>query len=121
MIHVFIECCKVTPLWQTVFLICEQNKIEITRDNISLLFSHLHVNSKHVINFVATMLKQYVYRCRCAKILPSNVGFYRELNKLQYVEFCNAKRDHSMKRHIIACAINPALSPSTVSQMLNLP
>ena len=65
----------------------------------NVIFSHLHEDDKHVVNFVCTFIKQFVYKTRC---LNEKTVLKRLIDELEYyhnIEFAIAKEEMRVYKH----------------------
>ena len=78
--HLFFFCEHVKPLWKWLENLCTENGICITMNLTNVIFSHLHEDDEHIVNFVCTFIKQFVYKTRC---LNDNIALNRLIGELE--------------------------------------
>lgn len=104
-IHLFCEC----PLTQNIWKKIQEYIVDNDRHNIyslltwssqHIIFSSVHPNKSNVINFIVTIVKQYIYRCRCLKkAILMSPEFIEEIDKVYNIEFNIAVRKGKLRRH----------------------
>ena len=99
MVHLFWHCEMSKHIIAVFERICEMNKLEYELNIYSWLFNTVGNNKSHIINFVAILAKQYLYRSRCGKIIPSSHAFLKELENLFQVESAIAKVCNKIRKH----------------------
>ena len=68
LIHLFCECKDVQRLWECIpGVIPGVKHVELLLHNEAKIFNKIVTSPGHVYNFIAIVLKQYVYRQRCLK------------------------------------------------------
>ena len=97
--HLFYECTHVRPLLQWLIELCEICQIEIELTVKNFILSHINVSHYHIINFVCTYMKQFIYRKRCNKEKMSVKAFEKELTNYHEVEFTIAKMERKVAKH----------------------
>ena len=92
--HVLWECREVNRFWQELW---ERNKeLRINLHNIVLNLIHEKVDS--VFNYICVIAKQYIYRCRCQRVLPNRI--WEEIDKIQQSEFYTSKVNRKLHKHV---------------------
>ena len=95
-LHLFVECEKVKCLWNFVQNLCQNNNIEVHVDPMSILLSNITEPGRHVVNFVSTFTKQYIYRCRCQKTTVNVNMLKSELIRMHTIEYEIARRSNKL-------------------------
>ena len=96
MSHLFIECKFVARLWKDIKRIIHPIEINTQFENIVLN----KVNEEHmVLNLLALIVKQLVYRKRCQKAKPNLQSLYYEIRMHYCISKYNAKRDRNIEKH----------------------
>ena len=113
--HVFFNCTKVTPLINLFEELCHTNSIDITCNEENFILNTFSVNDCHIINFMAIILKQWIYRQRCLKKPLSVHRFITEFESHHDVEFCIEKIRCNVTKHI------KRLSPIFIFNCCNQP
>ena len=98
-VHCLITCERVKPLWIKLFKFLENLDIETNQSIESILLNDVHENSAHIVNFCTLLLKQYIYKKRCQKKVPSYEQFIVELEISHNVDFANAKVAHKLYKY----------------------
>ena len=89
-LHIFFICPKVQPLMiylRDLCIICQLNHDWMVEEYI---LSSIASKKTHILNFVCTFIKQYIYRCKCQGNLP----------KLQTLKIENCKYAQHRISHI---------------------
>ena len=85
--HLFFECPKIQPLLLYFYEeLGKKNGINLENNMLSFLFSHVHEKASHIMNFVCTFLKQFIYKTRCSKTQPNVIKFIKELEYYHTIE-----------------------------------
>ena len=98
--HLFSKCKYVLPVIETCVNMFQEAEVTLNCNEQRVIFSHIHPNHNHVSNLVVTVLKQYIYRCRCQKKKPNKYAFVKEINNLHNIEYALSLRQHKHKKHI---------------------
>ena len=85
--HLFIKCKFVEPLWLFLLELAKENNIVIEVTFANILCNDVHENVNHVLNFMALMLKQYIYKKRCAGDKPVVQSFRKMIEEAQDLSF----------------------------------
>ena len=100
--HLLFECKYVQSLWTQLVEFLQQNYCnQILNLSISTVIFNKMVDIKgHVVNFVCLIAKQYVYRKRCQKDIPSFVELKRMILSIQNVEKYIAVKNNKLSTHL---------------------
>ena len=98
-VHLLFQCKFVNGIWSALFSICEFNEIQYNSHIVYLVENCTNDNPTHIINFVTLFIKQYIYSCKCGNKTPSVEGVLVSLQKLQNVEYANAKTENTLVKH----------------------
>ena len=99
--HLFLECEYARCLLVFINDICNVNNIEINMNETNILFSYIHKKKSHIMNFVCTLYKQFVYKKRCARETFTVHAFKCELNYIQSIELAIARKESRVRNHIV--------------------
>ena len=114
-VHLFVYCRYVKAIWIELETWME---VEISAESITfgldrVISNKIMDNAKHVKNTICLMLKQYIYRKRCFKEIPTFNEFKRMIVNNRNVERYNALKNDNMTKHIKKWNIDNA-SPSYI-------
>ena len=91
------DCCKVKPLIEYVTKLSDNVDYELTYE--SWIFNKLMKDPNHVINLIALICKQLVYRCRCTKKKPTVQLLCNEIEFIQRIEFQEAHGNNKLAKY----------------------
>lgn len=96
-IHLFIECEKVAPLWQDLLsIISQKSEEDIQITNFEKMFG---VVSDKFVSYLFLLLKYHVYTCKFSSKLPSSMVFKSFVNKQKEVEYMLARKKNKLHAH----------------------
>ena len=98
LLHLFWSCPKTQMLITWFQEICDMNAINVNLDVYSFILNRIHDNRFHICNFIGVLLKQYIYRCRCMKKVPSITAVSNELEYCFKLELANARLDNKVNK-----------------------
>ena len=100
-IHLLYDCVKVKSLINCVYFELGKSSTEqlCELNTVNFIFSQIHNKTDHVLNFICTFLKQYIYKCRCLGKSISSVNFLSELEYFHEVEYTIAEQENKINRH----------------------
>ena len=74
--HLFVMCKNIREIWvKTEEFLMSYNESEIIFNIPNVIFNQLISSPRNVKNFVCLMLKQYIYKQRCLKQVPTFYEF----------------------------------------------
>ena len=98
-VHLFCECVNTVKLFDVLFDELGKSS-ELRQINaVNTIFSHIHEKDEHMLNFVCTFIKQYIYKHRC---LGKGVTVENMLCELEYyheIEFHIAEQENCVSKH----------------------
>ena len=94
--HIFFECTHIKPLLDVITELCSVNNIEIILTMENILLSNLHKKLPHIINFICTVMKQLIYRCKCVKKVVNKQIFQHEILYLHNIDHTLSLREGKM-------------------------
>ena len=92
--HLFLHCPIVLPLINLILLIAKIDSF----DTWDWLSSAIVKPKANIVNEIATICKQFIYRHRCTGTKPNVVNFKRELWLTYRVEYSVASRSNKLKK-----------------------
>ena len=96
-IHLFIECEKVAPLWQDLLsIISQKSEEDIQITNFEKMFG---VVSDKFVSYLFLLLKYHVYTCKFSSKLPNSMLFKSFVNKQKEVEYMLARKKNKLHAH----------------------
>ena len=99
--HLFLTCPSVQLLWKKIQCFFLKSDDELCWNADSCLSNSIHPSPKHLANFLALMVKQYIFACKCKNDRP-NVRMFQELIVQYYkIEEYNTKLDPKGCRHLV--------------------
>lgn len=103
-VHLFFDCSKIRVLWEDLKEFLRSNVHTNITDGLKwglkeTIFSVVHSKPTHVINFIVTIAKRYIYVCRCFKCTPNINCLIREIDDIYNIEYNIAKRKSKVSRH----------------------
>ena len=97
-LHVFTKCAKTQPLREYLYKLAETNGLEIDKSNEAFILNSIQKNDNHVINFIALVVKHYMYRCKCQGDKPSVKLLKTLIQQQLQIEWCTAKLNNNVKK-----------------------
>ena len=95
-VHLFFECKYVKALIEGI-----EEKLDITILSVEhVLLNDIEYSTNYVGTFVILFMKQYVYRCKCAKTKPGIVQLMKEIDYQQKVDWFNCKSVNTKVKHM---------------------
>ena len=98
-VHILVECTHVKPLWECMFLQLGKTSELRNFDVRNIICSHIHETNSHVLNFVCTFIKQYVYKNKCLGKRISVTGMLNELEYYHEIEYRIAEQENRIVKH----------------------
>lgn len=104
-IHLFCHCVQAQNVWKYVQKYIKDND----RMNVSgilqwtdfnIIFNNVHPKGSHVINFIVTIAKQYIYRTRCMKTIPNEKELTNIIEQIYETEFHIAQYNNKIRFHV---------------------
>lgn len=94
--HLFVECKYVKRIWNMLEIYLQQqnrqrNNFDFSIQNI--MFNTVAEQSTHVVNLLILIVKQLIYRMRCANVKPAFFKVKEEIELFFTIEEQNAKQD----------------------------
>lgn len=104
-IHFFCKCSFTIKIWNTLKEYIQRNDTagfyaQSNWSDKNLLFSSVHPNSSNVINFLVTIVKQFLYRARCMGILPNIHMLEPEIENVYTIETNIAIKRSKWNKHV---------------------
>ena len=93
--HVLLECRFVKRIWNHIEMLYPEYQF----NRSTVIINKFHDKANHVYNLIGLILKQYVYRCRCMKNMPSIRGFTTEIKNMHNIEKFIAIRNFKISQH----------------------
>lgn len=103
-IHLLCNCKYVQPVWNKLknYICSCNNSITMLRWTAkNIIFSSVHPIAHNVINFLITIVKQYIYRSRCVTQKPNADTILQEIENTHDIEFKIAAYKNKLNRHIV--------------------
>ena len=97
--HLFMKCVKTKPMWSYLWELSNENETE-AYSFVNILFFKFHADPKHVVNMLATIIKQYIYRCHCNNQIPRVLQIKKEIEYLRNIEYFSSKHSHKLGNYI---------------------
>ena len=94
--HLFCECKKIEPLWNSVVKMIKKEN-SLSTDEI--LFNNVNPNPKRVENTIVLITKQYIYRTKCLNENLSEIALKRVIGEYKEIEKCIARRKNVINTH----------------------
>ena len=100
--HMFYECSIVQTLWNDIWEIVETRyKVQVDSGiEYSKVMFNEFTESRTIANFIGLLAKQYIYRCRCEKKIPSVNHFVTIMNQNENIEKYIAVKNHRLPQHL---------------------
>ena len=99
-VHILYECEKLRPLIEIVHEMCINNNLTVNISLENFLLNCMHDNAYHIVNLITLIIKQYIYRNRCAKTRITRIACEREITMVQKLEYFNATRTGKLLKHV---------------------
>ena len=100
MTHLFYNCKYMQILVKYVYDLCELNCIEYSSEASDFILNTFLGQRSNIINFVAILAKQFVFRCRCQQTKLSVQKFICELEVIHNIEWAIAKAERKSDKHV---------------------
>ena len=98
--HIFFTCVKVAPLLEYFYSLCESAEVYADRSLEAFVFNFVVAKPEHIMNFIAILLKQYIYRQRCRGECVWLPQFIAEIDNLQDIEYVIAQSECKIIQHV---------------------
>ena len=98
-IHLFVTCPKTNIGYQLINKWLEKLQLPRCQSPTRFMVNNIVGNPKHVINYVAIIIKQYIYRCRCLKENVHKTGMMQAIRAVHDIEFFNSKHLNRLSQH----------------------
>lgn len=104
--HLFFQCSVIRPIWNDLeeWLIqlnyTSGNFVEIEINVKNVLFNTLTKKRNHITNFIALIVKQFIYSCRCIKRMPTSNAVFQEIQNIYEIEHSLAKKQNKWNLHV---------------------
>ena len=87
-LHIFLQCDKVTPLWHELSLhIYRATTSRVGFNASNIIFGELPLNRENrILNFIILYVKQYIFSCIYRSNIPTLNGLLCHLKTKFYVE-----------------------------------
>ena len=95
-VHLFCECERVIPIWQSLLLKISQNNVQINGSNFEKMFG---LSTDKFISYLFLLLKYYIHTCKFKNNLPSFALFKTFVKKQQDLEYLLAKKRNKLPAH----------------------
>ena len=98
-LHLFVECDKVVGLWATVKDFLKESgfvNCTVNFSDFNMLFNCIHPTVSHLANFLALLIKQYIYRMRCLNTSPCPIVFRTEIERMRRIEKFIATKNNTL-------------------------
>ena len=96
--HLLVQCECVKGIWEQLAGYCQKADVNICCSFKNVVLDKIHEDTKHVMNYVCTIVKQYVYRCRC--LGEKTYRWESEINYVHNRELFWAERVGKVNQHI---------------------
>ena len=100
--HLFYTCPEVVVFWEGVSLLAAGAAANFAVDTVLL---NDVVKSKHIVNFLVLVAKQYIYSCKCGGKVPKLHAFKRKIRYIKNTEKYIASKNNSVHLHYRKWAI----------------
>ena len=101
-LHFFYECKFAEQLWVEVFEMIK-TKYDVYEIGeylpTNILFSELHDNPTHLVNFICLVVKMEMYKARCTGVKCNIHCIYTTIEKFRIYELYNAKKNNNVKKY----------------------
>ena len=96
-LHALLECRKIKPIMDILWNMCNVTQTAIPSAQ-SYLFNEIHPKADHIINFIAIVIKQFLYKVRCRGETPHVNSIQNEIVYINNIELFNAKQDGTLAK-----------------------
>ena len=100
LMHFFVECPQVEIMWSQLSDYISQHSgksIQVTKATI--LLNTVDKNASNIANFLALLLKQYLYRQRCGKKRLQFKEFIAYVKEVEHTEKYIAIKNNKLSKH----------------------
>lgn len=127
-IHLLCQCKHTKRIWNGIKLYIQQNDKHgvytiLSWNDFNIIFNVVHPKASNAINFVVTIVKQYLYRCRCFEQLPILDIILQEIETVYNVELSIAQYKCKISHHIAKWSslkdFNETENDTTVEQYIS--
>ena len=99
--HLFVTCPVVEPIWIKIEEYMNSfNKEQIHFSVDTVICNHLVPSPRNIKNSICSYFKQYLYRKRCFKELPSFEEFVHVIQQTRNIEAYIAKKNNNFNKHL---------------------
>ena len=101
-VHLFVTCSVTQEIWTEVRKYLYNNGIEGLShrwEPMNILWNTVDINPRSVVNLITLVVKQYLYRKRCASEPPKVEMVIQEINNIREIEYYLARRKGKLSIH----------------------
>ena len=95
--HLLWECKFTKRIWNELYRWLDCTNL-LTKENI--LYNNFHKKPSHISNLLGLILKQYIYRCRCQKKIPTITNYSKEVQLMYNIEKYNSTKTNHKSQTI---------------------
>lgn len=105
-IHLFYSCPRAQEMWNSLKDYIQDNDVngsavELVWNCKNIIFSAVHSRADHIVNFLVTIAKRYIYVCRCMNDRPWFGNLAQEIENTYIIETNIAKRKLKSRKNAI--------------------
>ena len=68
-VHLMFNFMKVRPIWNKIGAITWRAQLDCNFSPLNIILNRVHEDVIHVCNTITLIVKQYIYRCMCEKLI----------------------------------------------------
>ena len=97
--HLLYSCPVAEHLWKELKLFLRIKDIEVEINLENVIYNLIHPKYKHIANFLALVLKFFIFKCKCRQEKPKPRCYFQEIKYLFYIENYNAINTNQICKH----------------------
>ena len=98
--HMFFECSVVKMLWNSWEELIREHYGVILQVNLEMIVLNNFVSRLgNVINLLALILKQWIFRNKCANKIPVFKEYVYEIEYIEHIELFNTRKNNKLRIH----------------------
>ena len=98
--HMLFNCCKIEPIWgELCEYIKEKYNVVITLSFVRIVLNDVIIKPNSIINLLVLVMKQLIYRYKCAGEMLTFKNFLMEITLIRQAEYLQAKQSNKIALH----------------------
>ena len=96
-VHLFLECPVTKEIFNKMSEFWRSRNCQFIVNLENIVLNTFHDNPAHVSNFTGLIAKQFIYKCRCQKMLP--LKWQEEIESIHDIELFSSRHNGKLSKH----------------------